>query len=89
LGTPIVVAYEVHHVYDVSIRSERETQRRIQVKRPFTATAIAASDDADMTVEQIVARIRWLDAMLTDLHGELATAANPDDLRSSAILRIH
>jgi len=59
------------------------------VKRPFTATAIAASDDADMTVEQIVARIRWLDAMLTDLHGELATAANPDDLRSSAILRIH
>ena len=46
-------------------------------------------DDDRMTVEQIVARIRWLDATLTDLHRELATAVNPDDPRSSAIFRIH
>jgi hypothetical protein len=46
-------------------------------------------DDAHMTVEQIVARIRWLDEMLTVLQGELAAAVNPDDPRSSAIFRIH
>ena len=46
-------------------------------------------DDDHMTVDQIVARIRWLDAMLTDLFGELATAANPDDLRSPPIFRVH
>ena len=46
-------------------------------------------DDADMTVEQIVARIRWLDATLTDLHRELATAVNPDDLRPPPIFRLH
>ena len=44
-------------------------------------------DDADMTVEQIVARIRWLDATLTDLQRDLAAAVNPDDLRSSATFR--
>jgi hypothetical protein len=31
-------------------------------------------DDADMTVEQIVARIRWLDEMLMVLQHELAAA---------------
>jgi hypothetical protein len=41
-----------------------------------------------MTVEQIVARIRWLDEMLTVLQGELAAAVNPDESRS-AIFRIH
>jgi hypothetical protein len=46
-------------------------------------------DDADMTVEQIVARIRWLDETLMVLHGELAAAVNPDDPRSSAICRNH
>jgi hypothetical protein len=44
-------------------------------------------DDPDMTVEQIVARIRWLDATLTDLQRDLAAAVNPVDLRSSAISR--
>ena len=46
-------------------------------------------DDADMTVDQIVARIRWLDEMLMDLQRELAAAANPDDLRSPPIFRLH
>jgi len=46
-------------------------------------------DDDRMTVEQIVARIRWLDATLTDLHRELATAVNPDDLRPPPIFRLH
>ena len=46
-------------------------------------------DDAHMTVDQIVARIRWLDEMLTDLQRELAAAANPDDLRSPPIFRLH
>ena len=46
-------------------------------------------DDARMTVEQIVARIRWLDAVLTDLQGELVAAANPDDPRSATTCRIH
>ena len=36
-------------------------------------------DDADMTVDQIVARIRWLDEMLMDLQRELAAAASRDD----------
>ncbi len=35
-------------------------------------------DDADMTVEQIVARVRWLDEMLMALQGELAAAVSPD-----------
>ena len=46
-------------------------------------------DDADMTVDQIVARIRWLDEMLMDLQRELAAAANPDDLRSPPIFCLH
>ena len=46
-------------------------------------------DDADMTVEQIVARIRWLDDTLMVLHGELAAATNRDDAYSSAMFRIH
>ena len=46
-------------------------------------------DDAHMTVEQIVARIRWLDEMLMALQGELAAAVNRDDPHSSAIFRIH
>ena len=46
-------------------------------------------DDVDMTVEQIVARIRWLDETLMALQGELAAAVKPDDLHSSAIFRIH
>ncbi len=46
-------------------------------------------DDADMAVEQIVARIRWLDATLTDLHRALAAAANRDGPGSSAIFRTH
>ncbi len=47
-----------------------------------------AVEHANMTVEQIVARIRWLDEMLTVLQGEMAAAVNPDDPRS-AIFRIH
>ena len=46
-------------------------------------------DDSDMTVDQIVARIRWLDEMLMDLQRELAAPANPDDLRSPPIFRLH
>jgi hypothetical protein len=46
-------------------------------------------NDDDMTVEEIVERIRWLDVMLTDLHGELAAAAKPDDPRSPPIFRLH
>jgi hypothetical protein len=46
-------------------------------------------DDADMTVEHILARIRWLDETLTALEGALATAVNRNDPRSSAIFRIH
>ena len=46
-------------------------------------------DDADMTVEQIVARIRWLDATLADLQRAMAVAASRDDAGSSAIFRIH
>jgi hypothetical protein len=46
-------------------------------------------EHADMTIEQIVARIRWLDEMLTALQRELAAAANRDDRSSSAIFRIH
>jgi len=42
-----------------------------------------------MTVDQIVARIRWLDEMLMDLQRELEAAANPDDLRSPPIFRLH
>jgi hypothetical protein len=42
-----------------------------------------------MTVEQIVARIRWLDDTLMVLHGELAAATNRDDAYSSAMFRIH
>ena len=46
-------------------------------------------DDADMTVEQVVARIRWLDETLTALQGVLAAAVNPDDPHSSASFRLH
>jgi hypothetical protein len=42
-----------------------------------------------MTIEQIVARIRWLDAMLTDLQRGMAAAANRDDACSSANFRTH
>jgi hypothetical protein len=44
----------------------------------------------DMTVERIVARIRWLDAMLTDLQRDMTAAAvNPGDPGSSEIFRKH
>jgi hypothetical protein len=46
-------------------------------------------DDVDMTVEQIVTRIRWLDETLMALQGELAAAANRDDPHSSALFRLH
>ena len=46
-------------------------------------------DDADMAVEQIVARIRWLDAMLTDLQRGMVAEPNRDDSDSSAIFRTH
>ena len=46
-------------------------------------------DDADLSVEQIVARIRWLDATLADLQRAMAVAANRDDPGSSAIFRTH
>ena len=46
-------------------------------------------DDAHMTVEQIVARIRWIDETLTVLHRELAAAVNRDDPRQSATFRNH
>ena len=46
-------------------------------------------DDDHMTVDQIVARIRWLDETLMVLHGELAAAVNRDDPNSSAIYRVH
>ncbi len=36
-------------------------------------------DDGDMTIEQIVARIRWLDAMLTDVQREMAAVVSRDD----------
>ena len=44
-----------------------------------TTDARRDRDDAHMTVEQIVERIRWLDATtLLDLHNEMAVAANRD-----------
>jgi hypothetical protein len=46
-------------------------------------------DDDHMTVAEIVARVRWLEETLTELHRELSTAANPDDLRSPPIFRLH
>ena len=46
-------------------------------------------DDAHMTVEQIVARIRWLDDTLTVLQDALAVAANRDQPSWSASFRIH
>ncbi len=48
-----------------------------------------AVEHADMTIDQIVARIRWLDAMLTDLQRGMAAEANRDDSNSSAIFRTH
>jgi hypothetical protein len=46
-------------------------------------------DDADMTVEQIMARLRWLEAMLAELQRAGAAAANLDGASSSAIFRTH
>ena len=46
-------------------------------------------DDADMTVEQVVARIRWLDETLMALQGVLTAAVNRDDPHSSASFRLH
>ena len=46
-------------------------------------------DDAHMTVEQIVTRIRWLDSTLADLQHAMAVAANRDDPGSLAIFRTH
>ncbi len=46
-------------------------------------------DDAHMTVEQIVARIRWLDVTLVELQRAMAVAASRDDAGSSAIFRTH
>jgi hypothetical protein len=47
------------------------------------------NDDDHMTVEQIVARIRWIDETLTVLHREMAAAMNLDDPRQSATFRNH
>jgi hypothetical protein len=44
--------------------------------------------DADMTVEEIKARIYWLDEVLMMLR-ELAATANPGQPRSSAKSLIH
>ena len=49
----------------------------------------AAIEHADMTIDQIVARIRWLDAMLTDLQRGMVAEPNRDDSDSSAIFRTH
>jgi hypothetical protein len=46
-------------------------------------------DNAGLSVEQIVARIRWLDATLADLQRAMAVAANRDGPGSSAIFRTH
>ena len=46
-------------------------------------------DGADMTVEQIVARIRWLDETLMVLQDALAVAVNRDEPSSSALFRLH
>ena len=46
-------------------------------------------DDDHMPVEQIVARIRWLDETLADLQRAMAVAASRDDAGSSAIFRTH
>jgi|tagenome__1003787_1003787.scaffolds.fasta_scaffold20417774_3 hypothetical protein len=46
-------------------------------------------DDADMTAEQIMARLRWLEAMLAELQRAGAAAANLDGASSSAIFRTH
>ena len=46
-------------------------------------------DDADMTVDQIVARIRWLDETLMVLQDALAVAVNRDEPSSSALFRLH
>ncbi len=46
-------------------------------------------EHADMTVEQIVAGIRWLDATLADLQRAMAVAVNRDAPGSSAIFRTH
>lgn len=46
-------------------------------------------DAADMTVEQIMARIRWLDAMLADLQRAMVAEANRNDTGLSAIFRSH
>jgi hypothetical protein len=39
-------------------------------------------DDADMTVEQITVRLRWLDAMLAELQRARPAAAHRDDASS-------
>ena len=57
--------------------------------KPMTDDAGVTAEHADMTVEQIVARIRWLDATLADLQRAMAAAANRDDAGSSAIFRTH
>ena len=54
-----------------------------------TTDARNDGDDAHLTVEQIVARIRWLDEMLMMLQRELAATTNPDQRRSSAKSLIH
>ena len=59
------------------------------MRRLVTADARHDRDDADMTVEHIVARIRWLDEMLMMLQRELAATTNPDQPRSSARSLIH
>jgi hypothetical protein len=45
-------------------------------------------DDADMSVEQIVAGIRWLDATLADLQRAMAVTSR-DDSGSLTIFRTH
>jgi hypothetical protein len=56
--------------------------------KPITDTRHDCDDD-HMTVEQIVAGIRWIDETLTVLHREMAAAMNPDDPRQSANFRNH
>ncbi len=57
--------------------------------KPMTDDAGVTAEPADMTVEQIVARIRWLDVTLVELQHAMAVAASRDDAGSSAIFRIH
>ncbi len=57
--------------------------------KPMTDDAGVTAEHADMTVEQIVARMRWLDVTLAVLQRAMAVAASRDDADSSALFRTH